>query len=115
MRQRLISRMVLPWAVRRAMYALVVGQSRILTVAMVWMARLRARSPPRLRRWRTVCPLLAGIGQVPEREANAASLRQRPGWENATMAWAAVTGPMPGRWVRPGARSSTMDYGRGCL
>jgi hypothetical protein len=23
------------------------------------------------------------------------------------MAWAAVTGPIPGRWVRPGARSST--------
>ena len=73
------------------------GQSRILTVAMVWMARLRARSPPRLRRWRTVRPLLAGIGQVPAREANAASLRHRPGWENDTMAWAAVTGPMPGR------------------
>jgi hypothetical protein len=39
-----------------------------------------------------VCALLAGIGQVPATEANAASLRQRPGWENAAMAWAAVTG-----------------------
>jgi hypothetical protein len=29
-----------------------------------------------------VCPLLAGIGQVPAREANAASLRQRPGFDH---------------------------------
>jgi hypothetical protein len=42
-----------------------------------------------------VRPLLAGIGLVPPREANAASLRQRPGWEKLTMAWAALTGPTP--------------------
>jgi hypothetical protein len=37
--------------------------------------------------------------------ANAASLRQRPAWENDTMAWAALTGPIPGRLVSPGAKS----------
>ena len=42
-----------------------------------------------------VWPLLAGIGLVPPSAANAASLRQRPGWEKLTMAWAALTGPMP--------------------
>ena len=73
-------------------------------MAMVWMARLRARSPPRLSRCRTVRPLLAGSGQVPAREANAASLRQRPGWENETMAWAAasIAAPMSPNttWLR---------------
>jgi hypothetical protein len=63
---------------------------------------------PRLSRCRTVWPLLACRGLVPARAANAASLRQRPGWEKDTMAWAALTGPMPRRSVRPGATSSTM-------
>jgi hypothetical protein len=38
---------------------------------------------------------LAGIGLVPPRAANAASLRHRPGWEKLTMACAALTGPTP--------------------
>src|SRR5690348_15009361 len=46
---------------------------------MAWMARFSARSPPQLSRCRMVRPLLAGIGLVPPREANAASLRHRPG------------------------------------
>ncbi|HYZ37921.1 MAG TPA: hypothetical protein VE673_14580 [Pseudonocardiaceae bacterium] len=33
---------------------------------------------------------------------------QRPGWENDTMAWAALTGPIPGRVSGPGARSLTI-------
>ena len=70
---------------------------------MVWMARFSARSPPRLSRCRTILPLLAGMGLVPPRAANAASLRHRPGWEKLTTAWAAVTGPTPYRSVRPGA------------
>src|SRR5215471_1008436 len=53
---------------------------------MAWMARLSARSPPWLSRWRTVWPLLAGMGLVPLREAKAASLRQRLGWEKLTIA-----------------------------
>jgi pyruvate dehydrogenase E1 component beta subunit len=40
-----------------------------------------------------VRPLLAGIGQVPARAANAASLRTLPGCDQATMVWAALTGP----------------------
>ena len=84
------------------------GQQRMRVMAMVCRARLSARSPPRLSRWRTVRPLLASRGLVPARAANAASLRQRPGWEKQTMAWAALTGPMPRRSVSPGARSSTM-------
>ncbi len=71
------------------------GQLRIRVTAMAWMARFSARSSPRLSRCRTVLPLLAGIGLVPPSAANAASLRQRPGWEKLTMAWAALTGPTP--------------------
>jgi hypothetical protein len=54
----------------------------------MWIALFRARSPPRLSRWRTVWPLLAGSGLVPDSAAKAASLRHRPGWENETMTWA---------------------------
>lgn len=71
--------------------------------AMVCTARFSARSPPRLSRHRVVLPLLAGIGQVPAREANAPSWRQRPGWEYDTMACAALTGPIPRRCSRFGA------------
>lgn len=36
-----------------------------------------------------------GAGILAEIEANAASLRHRPGWEKLTMACAALTGPIP--------------------
>jgi hypothetical protein len=78
------------------------GQLRIRVTAMAWMARLSARPPPRLSRCRMVWPLLAGVGLVPPRAANAASVRRRPGWEKLTMACAALAGPMPNRLVRPG-------------
>ncbi len=42
---------------------------------MVCSALLSARSPPRLSRCRTVRPLLASSGLVPDSAANAASLR----------------------------------------
>jgi hypothetical protein len=48
------------------------------------------------------------IGLVPASLAKAASLRQRPAWENDTMAWAALTGPIPGWLSSPGTRSGTM-------
>jgi hypothetical protein len=54
--------------------------------AMMWMALFSARSPLRLSRWRVVWPLDASSGLVPASLAKAASLRQRPGWENDTMA-----------------------------
>jgi hypothetical protein len=50
-------------------------------MTMVWIARFRARSPPRLSRCRMVLPLLACNGLVPDSAAKAASLRHRPGWE----------------------------------
>ena len=46
-------------------------------MAMVWIAQFRARSPPRLRRWRIVWPDEAGCGAVPLQRANAASLLKR--------------------------------------
>lgn len=52
--------------------------------------------------------LQASIGLDPASLAKAVSLRQRPGWENDTMAWAALTGLMPGRLVSPGASSPTI-------
>ena len=54
---------------------MVAGQHRMRVMAMVWMALLRARSPPRLSRCRTVLPLLARSGLVPDSAANAASFR----------------------------------------
>src|SRR5215203_5785526 len=56
-------------------------------------------------------PLLAGIGLAPASAAYAASLRQRPGWDQDTIACAALTGPTPrlasscgARWVTRSAR-----------
>jgi hypothetical protein len=43
---------------------MVVGQLRILTMAMVWIALFRARSPPRLSRWRTVRPKMVYRFQI---------------------------------------------------
>lgn len=42
-------------------------------------------------------PLEAGIGATPAREAKAASLRIRPGWDQQIKNWAAVITPTPGR------------------
>ena len=39
------------------------------------------RSPERLRRCRLVSPEDAGMGAAPEKVANAASDRNRPGWD----------------------------------
>src|SRR5664279_3269268 len=74
---------------------------------MVCNARLSCRSPPRLRRCRLVRPLLASSGLAPARAANAASLRQRPTWENDTIPCAPLNGPTPLRSSRPGANALT--------
>ena len=50
----------------------------------------------RLSRCRVRWPLLASSGATPAREANAASLRTRPRWDQLTRSWAATTGPTPG-------------------
>ena len=60
-------------------------------------ARLHWRSPARLSRWRTVAPLLAGIGAAPARAANAASLRTRSRCDHEMRNCAAVMTPIPGR------------------
>jgi hypothetical protein len=59
----------------------------------------------------TMRPLLAGIGLAPASAAYAASSRQRPGWDQDMIAWAALTGPTPrlasscgARWVTRSAR-----------
>src|SRR5665647_2849510 len=69
---------------------------RVRTTTAMCRAWFRRRSPPRLSRWRTVFPEDAGMGLTPAREANAASERRRPSWDQAAIATAAVTGPIPG-------------------
>ena len=46
---------------------------------VMWRARLRRRSPPGLMRCRTVFPEDAGIGLMPVRLAEAASVLMCPG------------------------------------
>jgi len=50
------SELVLPSACLRSRYARVTGSVRARESAMMWIARLSWRSPPRCRRWRVVCP-----------------------------------------------------------
>lgn len=75
-----------------------------MRVTMVmWRARLRRRSPPRLMRCRMVFPEDAGIGLMPARLAKAASVLMRPRCDHAVSVTAAVTGPIPGCWRRVAA------------
>jgi hypothetical protein len=60
----------------------------------MWIALLTWRSPPRLRRWRTVLPEDAGWGAVPLARANAASLLNLAGSQARSLP--AEIGPMPG-------------------
>jgi hypothetical protein len=62
--------------------------------AMVWIALLTWRSPPRLSRWRTVLPDEAGRGAVPLQRAKAASCLKRAGSQASSLA--AEIGPIPG-------------------
>lgn len=68
---------------------------RILTIAAVCREWFRRRSPPRLRRCRTVLPEDAGVGLTPARAENAAAERTRPGCDHAVRTTASVRGPMP--------------------
>jgi hypothetical protein len=56
-------------------------------------ARFSWWSPPRFSRWRTTRPEEASIGAAPASMAKAASERSRPGCDQLTSTWAAVTGP----------------------
>ena len=51
--------------------------------------------PERCSRTRTVWPLEAGMGAAPASMAKAASLGQRPGWDQAQRTMAATIGPTP--------------------
>ena len=62
--------------------------------AVVWIALLTWRSPPRLRRCLTVLPEEAGSGAVPLQRAKAASCLQRVGSQARSLA--AEMGPMSG-------------------
>ena len=71
-------------------------------------AELAWRLPPRLRRWRYVFPLDAGIGQTPHIMAKLASERSRSVLSpTATMTAPAFSVPTPSSSSRLGASSST--------
>ena len=66
-------------------------------------AELACRFPPRLRRWRWVFPLDAGIGQAPHIIAKLASERSRWGFSPAaTISSPALATPTPSSWSRLG-------------
>ena len=64
--------------------------------AMMWIARLSCRLPPRCRRWRWVLPDEAGIGAVPACRAKCPSLGKRCAPAVWPMMIAAVMVPQPG-------------------
>src|SRR5215203_3270634 len=70
----MISRLLLPSAVRLATYSRVRGSSLIRARQTMYSARLASRLPPRLRRWRTTFPEEASTGDTPQRLAKEASL-----------------------------------------
>jgi hypothetical protein len=61
-----------------------------------------------------VWPLLAGIGLVPPRAANAASLRQRPGWENGQQLGMVVLELDPGL-AKPDRQAADLSLADGLL
>src|SRR5215217_1321150 len=70
----MISRLLLPSAVRLATYSLVRRSRLIRARQIMYSARLASRLPPRLRRWRTTFPEEASTGDTPHRLAKEASL-----------------------------------------
>jgi hypothetical protein len=74
--------------------------------ATLCRARLSCRSPERLSRWRTVWPLLAGMGAAPS-EAKAACERILPAWDQEIRNCAAVMVPMPGWFSSTGQMTTT--------
>src|SRR5699024_6674903 len=83
LRQRRISRGLLPPVVRRATYSRVVGSCAVLTTTAICSALFSRRSTPRLIRYLTVFPDDAGIEFTPANAAKAASDRTLPGCDHA--------------------------------
>ncbi len=80
---------------------------------MVCRALFAARSPPRLRRCRSVRPLLAGSGAAPHRCARAASERSRSGLSQAVASnCPATSGPTPNMALRVRAVRATAGRSR---
>src|SRR5215208_1048551 len=70
----MISRLLLPSAVRLETYSCVRRSRRIRARQIMYSARLASRFPPRLRRCRTTLPEEASTGETPHRLAKEASL-----------------------------------------
>src|SRR4029453_15150931 len=79
---------------------------------MTCRAWLRWRAPGRWSRTRMVWPLEAGMGAAPPSMAKAASLGQRPGWDQAHRTMAATIGPTPQRVLRPAAEPARSRRGQ---
>src|SRR5829696_8157290 len=99
----MISRLLLPSAVRLARYSCVRRSRRIRARQIMYSARLACRLPPRLRRCLTTLPEEASMGETPHRLANEASLLNLWGLSPATIkSVAALSVPMPGKETSPG-------------
>lgn len=109
LRQRRISFVLLPSAVRLSTYAMVAASNIVRDRAIVCSALFNWRSPLRLSRCRTLLPGDAGIGFTPTSAANAASDLGRPWCEYDTSTCAVVTGPSRGNSWSPEAITSTMS------
>jgi hypothetical protein len=104
----MISRLLLPSAVPRAMYAWVRRSRPIRNIQTVCSARLASRLPPRLSRCLTTLPEEASMGETPQRLAKDASLFNLLGLSpTATSSVAAWSVPTPGKATRSGATSTT--------
>src|SRR5580700_6581189 len=90
LRQRMISILPLPSALRFLTYSRVGWWLRIRTITTRYRAALACRLPPRLSRCRFVFPLEAGIGQAPQSLAKAASERMRSGLSPTRMSISAA-------------------------
>src|ERR671921_93437 len=104
----MISRLLLPSAVRLATYSCVRRSRRILARHTMYSARLASLLPPRLRRCLTTLPKDASTGETPQRLAKEASLFNLLGLSPATIrSVAALSVPMPGKESSSGAACAT--------
>src|SRR5215203_3909301 len=99
----MISRLLLPSAVRLATYACVRGSRRIRARQIMYSARLASLLPARLRGCLTTLPEEASMGATPHRLAKEASLPNLWGLSPATIkSVAALSVPMPAKRPTPG-------------
>src|SRR5215207_4639164 len=118
----MISRLLLPSAVRLATYSRVRGSRLIRARQTMYSARLASRLPPRLRRWRTTFPEEASTGDTPQRLAKEASLLNLWGLSLRPRSVASRRGryrclpkrPAPGRLASPADRAVCVQLGDLC-